>query len=180
MKLPFGWQLPEREDIFASRWLKPLAPLFDHPCFWTLSRRRAACSVAAGLFGGLMPGPTQMATALIIAWLLRSNLPLAMFTTLYSNPFTYLPLYYVGYQIGSLLLTGAPATDMPPLPEWGSADYWRQLGQWLGLHGKPLLVGVPVLGLTLAAIGYFAVSKLWQLRTLHRRRQQLRRRTGRP
>ena len=171
MKLPFGWQLPQREQIFASRWLKPLAPLFDHPCFWTLNRRRAALSVAIGLFSGLMPGPTQMATALLIAWRLRSNLPLAMFTTLYSNPLTYLPLYYVGYQIGSLLLTGSLVTHMPPLPEWGDSQYWIKITKWIGLHGKPLLVGVPLLGLSLALIGYFTVSQLWRLRSRRKRRQ---------
>lgn len=172
MKLPFGWKLPKREEIFASRWAKPFAPLFDHPCFWTLNRRRAALSVAIGLFGGLMPGPTQMATAFVIAWLLRTHLPLAMVTTLYSNPFTYLPLYYAGYQIGSLLLTGQPAAGLPPLPDWEQAGYWHKIGKWLAEYGKPLLVGVPVLGLGLAAIGYTAVRLLWRYRTVRRWRHR--------
>ena len=56
-------KLPDREQIFAARWAKPFAPLFDKPYFWTLNRRPAAGSVAGGMFGGLMPGPTQMISA---------------------------------------------------------------------------------------------------------------------
>jgi len=97
-------RLPDRAKIFASRWTKPFAPLFDKPYFWTLNRRQAAVSVAVGMFCGLMPGPTQMLSALIVAYFLRTNLPVAVFSTLYTNPFTYMPLYYTGYKIGCLLL----------------------------------------------------------------------------
>ena len=73
-------KLPDREQIFAARWAKPFAPLFDKPYFWTLNRRQAAVSVAVGLFCGLMPGPTQMISALMVAYFLRTNLPVAVFT----------------------------------------------------------------------------------------------------
>lgn len=49
------FNLPQREQIFANRWSRPFAPLFDKPYFWTLNRRQAALSVAVGLFCGLMP-----------------------------------------------------------------------------------------------------------------------------
>lgn len=97
-------KLPNRQQIFASRWSKPFAPLFDKPYFWTLNRRQAAVSVAVGMFCGLMPGPTQMLSALIVAYFLRTNLPVAVFSTLYTNPITYMPLYYAAYKIGSLIL----------------------------------------------------------------------------
>ncbi|WP_232507516.1 DUF2062 domain-containing protein [Neisseria weixii] len=103
-------KLPNRQQIFSSRWSKPFAPLFDKPYFWTLNRRQAAVSVAVGMFCGLMPGPTQMLSALIVAYFLRTNLPVAVFSTLYTNPITYMPLYYTAYKIGSLIL-GVEAAD---------------------------------------------------------------------
>ena len=161
--------LPTQQQIFASRWARPLAPWFDKPYFWHLNRRQAASAVAVGLFCGLMPGPTQMLAALLLGYMVRTNLPLAMFTTLYTNPFTYVPLYYLAYSIGHwLLYASAPSAELV-FPAWGSADYWQQLAHWFGQVGKPLLLGVPVLGGSLAAIGYVLVSWLWRWQTLRRR-----------
>ncbi|STZ75924.1 DUF2062 domain-containing protein [Bergeriella denitrificans] len=164
-------KLPDREQIFASRWTRPFAPLFDKPYFWTLNRRQAAVSVAVGMFCGLMPGPTQMLSALIVAYFLRTNLPVAAFTTLYTNPLTYMPLYYAAYKIGSWLL-GIEAADKLAFPDWSDAQFFSELGAWLMGAGKPLLVGVPVLGAVLAAAGYFAVLFGWRLRTRHHWRQR--------
>ncbi|MBF0803982.1 MULTISPECIES: DUF2062 domain-containing protein [unclassified Neisseria] len=157
-------RLPDREQIFASRWSKPFAPLFDQPYFWTLNRRQAALSVAVGMFCGLMPGPTQMLTALIAAYFLRTNLPVAVFTTLYTNPITYMPLYYTAYKIGSALL-GVKAAATLEFPAWRSGNFLTESWAWLIGAGKPLLVGVPILGSVLAVAGYLAVLTIWRLRT---------------
>lgn len=159
-------KLPKREDIFASKWSKPFAPVFDKPYFWTLNRRQAAISVAVGMFCGLMPGPTQMISALIVAYFLRTNLPVAVFTTLYTNPITYMPLYYAAYRIGCLLLGLEPEAALN-FPSWGEGRFFSELWAWLVGAGKPLLVGVPVLGAVLAVVGYFAALLLWRGRTVH-------------
>ena len=91
-------KVPTHDEIFASRWLKPLAPYFNKPYFWVGSRRKVALAVAIGLFSGMMPGPTQMLTALLLAYVLRANLPVSLVMTLYTNPLTYLPLYYAAYE----------------------------------------------------------------------------------
>lgn len=158
-------RLPKREQIFASRWSRPFAPLFDKPYFWTLNRRQAAVSVAVGMFCGLMPGPTQMMSALIIAYFLRTNLPVAVFTTLYTNPVTYMPLYYAAYKIGSRLL-GVEAAALE-FPDWNGGNFLAETWAWLAGAGKPLLVGVPVLGSVLAVAGYITVLFVWRLRTAY-------------
>lgn len=158
-------RLPKREQIFAPRWSKPFAPLFDKPYFWTLNRRQAALSVAVGMFCGLMPGPTQMMSALIAAYFLRTNLPVAVFTTLYTNPVTYMPLYYTAYKIGSRIL-GTQASAALEFPDWGSGNFLAESWAWLAGAGKPLLVGVPVLGTVLAVAGYITVLAVWRLRTV--------------
>ncbi len=159
-------KLPQREQIFAANWTKPFAPLFDKPYFWTLNRKQAAVSVAVGLFCGLMPGPSQMLSAFIVAYLLRTNLPVAVFTTLYTNPLTYMPLYYLAYKIGSWIL-GINSAGELVLPSWSGGQFWQESWQWLLGAGKPLLIGVPVLGTILAVCGYVAVLWLWRWRTAY-------------
>ncbi len=171
-----GWlrsKLPHREQIFASRWLKPLAPVFDKSWFWDLNRRSAALSVAVGLFCGLMPGPTQMLTALLAAYLLRTNLPVAVFTTLYTNPLTYMPLYYLAYRLGCLVL-GVEADAAWQLPDTASQQFWQDVAVWLGDAGKPLLAGVPLLGLMFALTGYAAVRIGWRWYSVRRWQQRSR------
>lgn len=160
-------KLPHRDEIFASRWAKPFAPMFDKPYFWTLNRRQAAVSVAVGLFCGLMPGPTQMLSALMVAYFLRTNLPVALFTTLYTNPLTYMPLYYAAYRIGASIL-GKDSSESLEFPSLDNNNFISESWNWLLGAGKPLLVGVPTLGITLAIIGYIGVLWIWRLRTTHK------------
>ena len=82
------WQhkLPTREKIFASRWFKPFAHWFNKPEYWAFSRDKVALSVAIGLFCGMLPAPTQFFSALMLAYVLRTQVPIALFSTLYTNP----------------------------------------------------------------------------------------------
>ena len=83
--------LPNHEAIHNNRWLRPFRNSLLHPRLWHLNRHSAAGAVAAGMFCGLIPGPLQMIGAAICALIFRVNLPLAMFVTLYTNPFTIVP-----------------------------------------------------------------------------------------
>ena len=61
-------------------------------------------AVAIGLFAGLVPGPLQMLTALLLAVPLKKNVPVALIVTFYTNPFTIVPLYLLAYAYGHFLL----------------------------------------------------------------------------
>ncbi|MGL4387530.1 MAG: DUF2062 domain-containing protein [Snodgrassella alvi] len=156
------YKMPTQASLFASPWFKPFARWFDRPYFWQLNRERAASAVAVGMFCGLMPGPTQFFTALIVAYLVRTHLPLALLTTLYTNPLIYVPLYYCAYEIGAGLMYGQWGVEMPALPALTIGHLGSELWQWVIQFGKPLLVGVPVLGMILAALGYFLVWNGWK------------------
>jgi uncharacterized protein len=83
-----------------------------HPALWHLNRHSAAGGVATGLFCGLIPGPLQALCGLVACLWIRSNLPLTIITTFYTNPLTIAPLYLVAYEYGRLLFPGARA--VPP------------------------------------------------------------------
>jgi uncharacterized protein len=155
-KFFFRKYLPHPETVLAKPWCAPFRPWLGHPSLWCLNRRSVAGAVAIGLFCGLIPGPVQMLGALLLAIPLRRNIPVALITTLYTNPFTIVPLYLVAFAYGSILLGGSPG-DAGPVPhEWGELWHWM-----LGL-GKPLVVGVGALALTLAVLGYFTVQLAWR------------------
>ena len=55
-------------------------------------------------------------------------------------------------------------------PEGGSFSV-EAMGGWMKALGMPLLIGLPTLGLLLAALGYATVQLLWLAPALHRKRR---------
>jgi uncharacterized protein (DUF2062 family) len=165
--------LPEPEAVLARKWAAPFRPWLGHPNLWHFNRRSVPGAVAVGLFCGMIPGPVQMLTALLFAIPFRSNIPLAMFVTWYTNPLTIVPIYLVAYELGRLLLGYAEpqAPIRPPEWAWTLAGMW----QWVMSLGKPLGVGMVALALVLAAAGYLVTALGWRWRVLHAwRRRRLR------
>lgn len=156
--------LPSNESVRNHKYLGRLSIYLQHPNLWHLNRHSVSGGVAVGLFSGLVPGPLQMLTAALIAIPLRVNLPIALVTTLYTNPLTIAPLYVGAYFLGTLI-TGAESHMVPP-PEFS----WSELGVWLSALvdwtlslGKPLMVGLVALACSLAVTGYVAVRVGWRV-----------------
>jgi uncharacterized protein (DUF2062 family) len=169
----FRKYLPDPETVRSSRLVAAFGPWLQHPNLWHLNRRSVSGAVAVGLFSGLVPGPLQMLTALLIAVPLRKNIPVALVTTLYTNPLTIVPLYALAYAYGRLLLPGEHA-PFPASFEIG----WANFGQTALALGKPLAVGLPALACTLALLGYTAVQIGWRAVVVAAWRTRARRRKG--
>lgn len=167
--------LPDHSAVRDNRWLRPFQSSLTHPRLWHLNRHSAAGAVAAGLACGLIPGPFQMFFAALCALVFRVNLPLAMLVTLYTNPLTLVPIYLLAYRLGRLA-TGDGETFIAP-PDFDPAAMlaWLQamLG-WIAGVGKPLGIGLVLLAIGLAPIGYFVVQAAWRyyLIAAWRRRRQ--------
>jgi hypothetical protein len=158
--------MPSVDKVREVKALGVFGDALFHPALWHLNRRSAAGGVAAGLFCGLIPGPFQMLGAGIAAILFRVNLPVALLTTLYTNPVTIVPLYLIAYKIGVLALGATGGRTPEPPPDW----VWSQLGaslqaygQWMLGLGAPLVLGVFLLACLLAASGYVVVRMLWSI-----------------
>ena len=131
-----------------------------------------------GLFAGLVPGPLQMLTAALLAVPLRVNLPVALVTTFYTNPFTIGPLYFLAYQIGRRVVPGEAVITPSPDINWAHLGAWMEsFLYWTLSLGKPLAVGLVVLAVSLAIIGYFGTQLAWRAYVVlaWRRRARLRR-----
>jgi uncharacterized protein (DUF2062 family) len=162
----FRKYLPSHESIRGNKYLAFLGSALHHPNLWHLNRKSVAGGVAVGLFCGLIPGPLQMLSAAILGVLFRVNLPVAVILTWYTNPLTIVPIYYVAYKLG-VLVTGGAAAQVPradidilnlPLVDWVPA-----LVQWMSSLGKPFVLGLVLLGLILAVLGYLLVLAVWRI-----------------
>lgn len=173
--------LPSHESIRQNRFVGLFGGLLHHHNLWHLHRRSVAGGVAVGFFAGLIPGsnPVQFFFAALFAIIFKVNLPVAAFTTLYSNPFTIVPLYLAAYAVGEFVL-GA-GTSAVPMAELHLLD--KNIGEWLpalvnwaAALGKPLLVGIFLLALLLAATSYFAVRGAWRLYVIYAWRKRAKQR----
>lgn len=164
--------LPKHETISNNRWFAPFANTLLHPRLWHLNRRSAAGGVAAGLFCGLIPGPFQMLGAAICAVVFRVNLPIALLCTLYSNPFTIIPLYLAAFELGHFFLGGTASFSAPPDMTADFFVWLLALTQWVIGLGKPLALGLIILASIIAAIGYLVMRigwRYWLINTLKKR-----------
>jgi hypothetical protein len=157
----FRKYLPDIEAVRSGRLVTLFGRWLQHPNLWHINRRSVPGAVAIGLFCGLIPGPVQMVSALLVAIPCRSNIPLAMVVTWYTNPFTIVPLYLVAYEVGRLVLGTDPAMGVTTIPDWNwtLAAMW----DWVISLGKPLVVGLVVLALGLAVSGYFITRLAWRV-----------------
>lgn len=178
MRKFFRSRLPSYEAIQRNRWIGLFGTWLHHPNLWHLHRRSAAGGVAIGLFAGLIPGPLQMICAAMLAVLFRVNLPAALVTTFYTNPLTILPLYALAYEYGAFVIghRGGVASAHLVLPKMDWSNWTDVLPQWFASLGKPFAVGLPLLAVTLAALGYVAVRVLWRWRVSREWRRRATRR----
>jgi len=161
----FRKYLPDAAKVRSHRLVARFGAFLHDPNLWHLNRDSVAGAVAIGLFAGLIPGPLQMLGALLLAIPLRRNVPVALVTTFYTNPFTIVPLYVLAYEYGAMLLgRGANKVKIEPFDmDWAHVlDSMRGLLDWTLSLGKPLAVGLVALALTLAVLGYFAVQLGWR------------------
>jgi uncharacterized protein (DUF2062 family) len=175
--------VPSHESIRRNRHVARLGPWLQHHNLWHLNRRAVAGGVAVGLFAGLIPGsnPVQFLAAALLAVAFKVNLPIAVAVTLYSNPFTIVPLYYGAFKLGELALWRGDG-ELPDvalaLQGKGLRDWIPAALDWLASVGKPLLVGLPLLAIILAASGYFIVDAAWRMRVRVEWRRRQRRRAN--
>lgn len=162
--------LPSPHKVRANRFVQWLGPWLQHPRLWHIDRRGIALGLAIGLFFGLLIPVAQILVAAVFAVILRANLPVAAFSTLITNPFTFPPIYYAAYRLGSLLLGEPPApiteADLDTEIETtvsGLAAYGEFLIRKVGELGPPLMLGLLIMAIFAAGAGYAAVMLVWRL-----------------
>lgn len=163
--------IPTREQIHENRWLRWLAPHLGHPRLWHFSRRGVAIGLALGVFFGLLIPIAQIPFAAATAVLMRANVPVAIGSTLVTNPVTFAPIYVLAHRLGAAILGDdaqaepSPALGQPPAPD-GTTGWWESIRDGLLALGKPLLLGLSILAVAGGLLTYGLIMLLWRLKTL--------------
>ena len=116
-----------------------------------------AKGVAVGVFCGCFPFfGFQTFLGLFLARILKGNLFLAAIGTWISNPFTYVPLYFFNYRVGSFLLRSIPESKFEE--NLNINELWEQ-GSVFSLR---LISGSVLVGLLLASLSGGIVFLLYR------------------
>ena len=117
-----------------------------------------AKGLAIGVFSGCFPFfGFQTLLGVFFAKLAKGNIVLAAIGTWISNPFTYIPLYYFNYKVGSILIRNS--TNITIDRSLGIHDLWEQGS----IFSIKLLLGSSVVGLSLACIAGVIVLWLYKI-----------------
>jgi len=158
--------LPSAESVKRNRWVGWIGPALHHPRLWHLNRRGVALGVAIGIFFGFLIPVAQIPIAAVVAVWLRGNIVAAVSSTLITNPFTFAPIYLVGYRLGAFILGH---DDVPmdtvvaqQVAEQASSILVTWSDKFLAV-GRPLIVGMSLMAVLGAFIAYFGVLGIWRL-----------------
>ena len=117
-----------------------------------------AKGLAIGVFSGCFPFfGFQTLLGVFFAKLAKGNIVLAAIGTWISNPFTYIPLYYFNYKVGSIFIRNS--TNITIDRSLGINDLWEQGS----IFSIKLLLGSSVVGLSLACITGVIVLWLYKI-----------------
>lgn len=156
--------LPNKKTIINHSSMNALNNYFRHPKIWSLTCSSASRGMAVGLFVAFIPLPLQMIIAALLAILIRANLPIAVVMTWITNPFTFVPINYFIYWVGKKVL-GASVTDISVtaftwrFESWSL--FWSSLITQASQLGKAYFVGLPIVSIGMAALGYLIVRIAW-------------------
>ena len=188
MKSKFKKWLPDPASVRANRWLRWMGPVLNHPRLWHFSRKGIAMGLALGVFFGLLIPIAQIPFAATMAVVLRANLPMAVASTLVTNPVTFGPVYYGAYRLGKTILGQEALSEQDALkalnkahtaPVASDKSWTERMKLWLkqfGKIGKPLVVGLAIVATASGLLVYFLASGVWALRTRWARRQRIKKR----
>ncbi len=154
--------LPRREDMAKSRWIRPFAHRVLRPELWRFTRRSVPRGVALGALVGIIIPFAQILFAAILALPFRANVPVAALTTFITNPLTTPLVWIAAYEIGSFILRVDAMTYGRPI---GTAVRTTDVGnmmQWLTGAASITAFGLIVLGVVTASVLYVVTAFGWR------------------
>jgi len=160
--------MPKREELEANRFVAPFARRQE---LWRFTRRSVPRGVAVGLLIGifaLIPG-VQIVGAALMCVPCRGNIPIAAAMTFLSNPLTTPLILIASAYIGNKLGFHADISTLMSMVEHSAG--LREWMRWLLSDAAPaLLIGLFVISVVSAAVGYLISSIVWRWWVGHKRK----------
>lgn len=100
---------------------------------------------------------------------LRGHVAIAAACTLVTNPLTFPGIYWLAHRLGSGVLRAcapdAPGVAAKGLEQATALSWFEMAWQWVLSTGAPLMLGLAILSIAAALVGYVLVLLLWRART---------------
>lgn len=145
-----------KQHKVSQQWyLHPVRGLLQNPAYWGIRRKTVVPGFALGLFVAFIPVPVHTLLGVLLALVLKVNIPATIIGTLLMNPLTAVPMFVFAHRFGSFLL----GLELKPFqPEFSL--------EWL-THGfinvwQPLLLGCLICGAIASLVGYVVLDLLWR------------------
>ena len=152
-----------REEILASRWLKPFGKRIRQSDYWRFTRRSVPRGVAVGLFVGIflmIPG-LQIVGAVLLSMPLRANFPIAAAMTFLSNPLTTPFFLLAAINVGNWFGFHADMHTMAELIKHEAG--WRDWLSWALSDAAPaMMLGLFMIAFFFGVIGYALSDWGWR------------------
>lgn len=165
--------MPRREELAESRWIRPFGQRVLHSEFWRFTRRSVPRGVGIGLLVGIflmIPG-LQIVGAALLSVPFRANIPIAAAMTFLSNPATTPFILFASLQVGIALGFHADLAAFHELRMRG-ASFGDWLS-WLFSDAAPALVsGLFIIAIVAGAIGYLVSIGVWRWWTARKWRRR--------
>ena len=174
-----GWiarNMPTREELARSRWIRPFGGRVMRSEYWRFTRRSVPRGVAVGLWVGifaLIPG-VQIVGSALLSLPFRANIPVAAAMTFLTNPMTTPFLVFASLELGSFLGFRTDIASFYALRQSGAGmNEWLT---WLFSDAAPALVaGLFLIATATAIVSYFASILFWRWWTARKWRRRGRR-----
>jgi uncharacterized protein (DUF2062 family) len=144
-----------RREISQQWYVSPFRHLLHNPAYWGVRRKTVVPGFSLGLFVAFLPFPGHTVALVLMALMLRVSIPAGILGTLVSNPVTMVPMLFLAYRVGLMLLGVEPQPFDPELSwQWLTDGF---LNVW-----QPLLLGSVLLGALASLVGFIGLDLLWR------------------
>ena len=169
-----GWakgHVPTRASMERNRFLRPVAHRVLEPALWRFTRRSVPRAVALGTVTGILFPFAHMPLAAVLALPARANVPTAVAVTLINNPVTVPFIWWAAYQTGRWVLR--LDHEVPGQPIATNVHAHAGWLHWLVAQGGPaLLVGLVIIAVGAAVLGYAGTALGWRWRVARKWRRR--------
>jgi uncharacterized protein len=152
---------PVAAKLRESWYFRILGPRVTDPRLWSVNRRAITTAFGTAIAISFVPLPAHLLIGLAAAIIWRLNIPTIVGTLLLLNPLTAVPIYYIAYRAGVLLLGQTPGRFAFELS-------WNWLQNGLGSIWKPFLVGCLVCSVISGYLAYRLLEVMWRISAVNR------------
>lgn len=165
--------LPTREQMERSKWIKPFANRVLRSELWRFTRRSVPRGVALGMIVGIIMPFAQILIAALLCLSVRANVPVAALTTFVTNPVTTPLIWVLSYNVGSWMLRVDAMTVVAPVNAAMEHSQFGDALQWLTGATLVTAFGLVVVAVVAAAVSYVVTSFTWRFVVAGKRSRRL-------